>query len=278
MSLNIDKIKEAASFIKSQTSYEAKVGLILGSGLGVLVEHLQNKEEYTFSEIPHMPPSTVEGHEGKIVIGTLKGVSIIALQGRLHYYEGYDMSQVTFPIRLLKCLGITHLIITSACGGINEKLYPGAFMIVNDHLNLMGTNPLIGKNEDEFGPRFPDMSDAYNSTFRAYAHKISQQQNIKVEQGVHAAITGPYYFSNAELKMVQTLGADSIGMSMVPEVIVAVHTSIKCLGIACITDMAVPDTTIEKLTHEKVMEQAEKSRPNFINLVSALVENIDQIL
>lgn len=278
MSLNIDNIKEAASFIRDQTSNQAKVGLILGSGLGVLVNHLENKEEYPFSEIPHMPLSTVEGHEGKIVVGTLNGVEVITLQGRLHYYEGYNMNQVTFPIRVLKSLGITHLIITSACGGLNKNLYPGAFMIVNDHLNLMGTNPLIGENEDELGPRFPDMSDAYNAEFRSYAHKISEQVNIKVEQGVHAAITGPYYFSNAELKMVHTLGADSIGMSMVPEVIVAVHASIKCLGIACITDMAVPDTDIEKLTHEKVMEQAEKSRPNFINLVSALVENIDQII
>lgn len=272
------QIEEASDYLKSKIITKPKIGLVLGSGLGVMVEELQEKQTFSFEEIPHMKSSTVEGHQGQIVIGKLQGQDVIVLHGRLHYYEGYSMQEITFPIRLFKKLGVSHLIVTSACGGLSEHLHAGSLMIIEDHLNLMGTNPLIGQNLDDFGPRFPDMSDAYNAEFRSFAMEVGKKESIDLQTGIHAAITGPYYFSNAELRMAKIVGGDSIGMSMVPEIVTAVHSNIKCLGIACITDMAIPDSDIEKLTHEKVLEQAQKARPTFIKYMNALVQNIDSIL
>ena len=195
------------------------------------------------------------------------------MQGRVHYYEGYSMQEITFPVRVMKMLGAGTLIVTSACGGLNPKLYPGALMFVTDHVNFMGTNPLIGDNYEELGPRFPDMSGAYNSELVVLGKSVSQKLDIETFEGIHTAVTGPYYFSKAELNIVRNFNSDSIGMSMVPEVIVANHSGMKVMGIACITDMATPDLH-EPLDHETVVAVANKTRPKFIKLVSKIVEDI----
>ncbi len=270
----LDQIKEATSNIQSKTQYQPTIGLILGSGLGVLADQIEDAEKYPYERIPHFPVSTVEGHAGQLVIGKLKGKSVIAMQGRLHFYEGYSMKEITFPVRVMKALGVNTLIVTNACGGLNEDLYPGALMFIRDHVNLMGTNPLIGENHDELGTRFPDMSQAYNKELIALGKQVAKDLEIDTKEGVYSAITGPYYLSEAELIMVKRIGSDTIGMSTIPETIVAVHAGIKVLGISCVTDMAVPEAGLEPLTHEKVVEIANKTRPKFIKLVSGIVDRM----
>ncbi len=269
----LQSITEAATLIKSRSSVSPQIGLILGSGLGSMADRIENATKIPYSEIPHFPVSTVAGHSGTLVIGTLNGKEVVAMQGRIHYYEGYTMQQITFPVRVMKALGIEQLIVTNASGGINPKLYPGALMFIEDHINYMGSNPLMGENHDELGPRFPDMSRAYDEEMISTGKSAAEELAIEVFTGVHTAVSGPYYFSKAELRMVQGFGSDSIGMSTVPEVIVAVHTGIRCLGICCITDSAVPDD-LEPLDHETVVEVANKTRPKFIALVSRIIEKL----
>ncbi|MGO1651958.1 purine-nucleoside phosphorylase, partial [Senegalia sp. (in: firmicutes)] len=211
----LKNIKQTKDFIEEKINIEPKIGLILGSGLGTLANEIENPVKIKYEDIPNFPISTVEGHEGQLVIGKLEGKLVIAMQGRFHYYEGYSMNEITFPVRIMKALGVETIIVTNACGGMNKELYPGALMIINDHINFMGDNPLIGKNFEELGPRFPDMSHAYDKDLINITKKVGEDLNIELKSGIYAAISGPYYFSRAELKMLRAIGGDTIGMSTV---------------------------------------------------------------
>ncbi|QUH26589.1 purine-nucleoside phosphorylase [Serpentinicella alkaliphila] len=270
----LNKVREAKEHIESEITVKPQVGLILGSGLGTLADEIKNPIILDYDEIPHFPISTVEGHAGNLVIGELEGKIVVAMKGRFHYYEGYSMQEVTFPVRVMKALGIEHIIITNACGGLNSKLYPGALMIINDHINFTGDNPLIGRNYEEFGPRFPDMSTAYNKDLIKLAHKVGKEIGVETFEGVYISISGPNYLSKAELSMMINFGADTVGMSTVPEVIVANHMGMKILGISCVTDMAIPNQ-LESISHEQVMEVANKTRPKFISLVKGILNEVN---
>ncbi|MBV7276140.1 purine-nucleoside phosphorylase [Clostridium sp. PL3] len=267
------KIKEAADFILKKINHKPELGLILGSGLGAIADQIENPEFYPYGEIPHFPVSTVQGHAGRLVVGTLEGKTVVAMQGRFHYYEGYPIQEVTFPVRVMKALGIQTLIVTNAAGASNPEFNPGDLMIIKDHINLAGANPLMGKNLDEFGPRFPDMSDAYNKDLRNKVKFIAQQLNISVQEGVYAWFSGPTYETPAEVKMAQVLGADAVGMSTVPEVIVANHSGIKVIGISCLTNMAA-GILDQPLNHTEVMETSELVREKFINLMKNIIKEI----
>lgn len=267
------KIAEAVAYIRSQSKVQPQIGMILGSGLGSLADTIEDADRLDYHDIPHFPTSTVAGHAGKLVLGKLQGKQVVAMQGRFHFYEGYTQQELTFPVRVFKELGVEIMVVTNACGGLRDFLYPGALMLIRDHINFTGSNPLIGENEDELGPRFPDMSSAYDRDLMALARKSAENIDIKVEEGVYTAASGPYYLSKAELSMVRGFGSDTIGMSTVPEVIVAVHTGIRVLGISCVTDMAIPET-MSPPTHEHVVAVANETRPKFIRLVTEIVKNI----
>lgn len=269
----LEKIEETSLFIREKIDFTPDIGLILGSGLGTLADEIQNPISIPYESIPNFPISTVVGHEGKLVLGTLEGKKVVAMQGRFHYYEGYSMEEVTFPVRVMKAIGVKMLLVTNACGGMNKELYPGALMLIDDHINFTGDNPLIGHNFDELGPRFPDMSRAYDKDFISLAEKVGKKLGIETKRGVYASISGPYYFSKAELKMLRNTGADTIGMSTVPEVIVARHADIKVLGISCVTDMAIADE-LESISHEQVVKVANETRPKFIKLVKGIIDEV----
>jgi len=264
------KIKEAVHALNERTDRIPDVGLILGSGLGVLAEVVEPSTVVPYGDIPHFPVSTVEGHAGRLVIGALSGKRVIAMQGRFHYYEGYSQQDVTFPIYVMSALGVKTLFVTNAAGGMNPQFSPGDLMIIRDHLNLTGDNPLIGPNDDELGPRFPDMSQAYAPFLRQLAERTAEEIGIHVQSGVYAGISGPSFMTPEELIMLRKLGADAVGMSTVPEVIVANYLGMDVLGITCITDMAIGEE-LEPLTHEQVIEVAERTRPTFIHLVTSLL-------
>lgn len=270
----LDAINYSAKFIKSKTKHKPKIGLILGSGLGELANEIEDAVKIPYGKIPDFPISTVEGHAGQLVIGTLEGKEVIAMQGRFHYYEGYSMRELTFPVRVMKALGVELLLVTNACGGMNKSFAPGDLMVITDHLNMTGDNPLIGENFDELGPRFPDMSHAYTPELVSFVEETANSLNINIQKGVYAGITGPTYMSGAELIMLRKLGGDVIGMSTVPEVIVARHASIKVIGISCITDMAIGEE-IQGITHEEVVEVANKTKPKFIKLVRELIAKVE---
>jgi purine-nucleoside phosphorylase len=264
------KVSETVGSIRSQCRHQPALGLILGSGLGVFAESIRDSTVLPYSSLPHFPSSTVAGHSGTLVIGRVHDVPVVALQGRIHLYEGYSVEQVVFAVRVLGLLGIHQLIVTNAAGGINTAFAPGDLMLITDHINLMGTNPLIGPNLDELGPRFPDMSDAYDRTMRAVALEVAQKQGIALRQGVYIGLQGPSYETPAEIRMCRLLGADAVGMSTVPEVIVANHMGIRVLGISCITNMAA-GILPQKLTHTEVVDTAEKVRETFESLLNAII-------
>lgn len=265
---------EASTFIESKINFNPEIGLILGSGLGSLANEIEEALVIKYEDIPNFPISTVEGHEGQLVVGNLQGKKVIAMQGRFHYYEGYSMQQVTFPVRVMKALGIKMLLVTNACGGMNPELYPGALMFIEDHINFTGDNPLIGSNDETLGPRFPDMSHAYDKELIELGEKVGKKIGIETKKGIYVAISGPNYMSAAELSMLRKLGADTLGMSTVPEVIVAKHAGLKVLGISCVTDMAIADT-LEPLEHEKVVEVANQTKPKFIRLVKNIIQEVN---
>ncbi len=267
------KIHTAREFIESKINTTPEIGLILGSGLGSLANEIENPTIIPYDQIPNFPISTVEGHEGQLVIGKLEGKNVIAMQGRFHFYEGYSLQEVTFPVRVMKELGVKILMVTNACGGMNPELYPGALMIIEDHINFTGGNPLIGPNDEDLGPRFPDMSTAYDKEFIHLAEQAGQELGIETKKGIYVAISGPNYMSAAELKMLRKFGADTLGMSTVPEVIVARHGGLRVLGISCVTDMAIADT-LEPLEHERVVEIANQTRPKFIRLVKGILQKV----
>lgn len=268
-----EKIERAAEFIKQKIDGNPEVGLILGSGLGVLAEEIENPIIIPYHDIPEFPVSTVEGHAGQLVIGHLGGKKVVAMQGRFHYYEGYSMEKVTFPVRVMKLLGVEQLIVTNAAGSVNESYVPGDLMIITDHINLMGNNPLIGMNEERFGPRFPDMSEAYNKELRAKAKKVATKIGLDVKEGVYIGNTGPTYETPAEVRMARTLGGDAVGMSTVPEVIVARHSGMKVLGISCLTNMAA-GILDQPLSHVEVIETTEKVKSSFLEFVKSIVKDL----
>ena len=266
------RAKEAAQYIKDQGVDALEVGLILGSGLGELADEIEDRVVIQYTDIPSFPVSTVEGHAGQLVCGTLGGKKVIALQGRFHYYEGYTMEVVTFPIRVMSELGVESMIVTNAAGGVNRDFTPGDLMMITDHINFFGTNPLIGANDEERGPRFPDLSQAYDLEYQTFIKEAATELDLPLKEGVYFGMTGPTYESPAEIRMISTLGGDSVGMSTVPEVIVARHAGIRVAGISCITNFAAG--LGGELNHEDVIEVSTKIRSSFKSLVVTLLEKM----
>lgn len=268
-----EKIQESAKFIKGRISSIPKTAVILGSGLGDIVNSIENKEYIPYENIPNFPKVTVKGHKGNLVFGTIGGKKLLAMQGRFHYYEGYSMKQVVYPIYVMKTLGIKNLIVTNAAGGCNKTFDPGTLMLITDFINNIGDNPLIGANDERFGERFPDMSEPYKVSLIKKAGQIAKGLNISFRKGVYAATSGPYFETAAEVRALSKLGADAIGMSTVPETIVANYLGMDVLGISCITNMA---TGIQefKHSHESVMEVARLASRNFCTWVENIVKEI----
>ena len=269
----LTQIKASADFILSKSNYKPEIGLILGSGLGSLADSIENPEFYNYSDIPNFPTSTVEGHAGRLVIGTLGGKQVIAMQGRFHYYEGYSLEKVTFPVRVMKLLGVSKLVVTNAAGAVNKDFMPGDLMVITDHINFCGSNPLFGHNLDEFGPRFPDMSEAYNLVLRNKVLAACKDLGIELKQGVYVMFSGPTYETPAEVRFARVMGGDAVGMSTVPEVIVANHSGIKTVGISCLTNMAA-GILDQPLNHEEVIETSARVKNDFIKLMNRVIEVI----
>lgn len=269
----IDRIDQTREYLREQIEFEPEIGLILGSGLGDLADRIEGSIEIEYKDIPNFPVSTVEGHEGKLVFGKLKGKSVVAMKGRFHYYEGYELEEVTFPVRVMKRLGVEKLIVTNAAGGSNTDFKPGDLMIIEDHINFALRNPLIGINHEELGSRFPDMSRAYDREMMESAKEVAKNLGIDLKSGVYAWVTGPSYETPSEVRMLRRLGVDAVGMSTVPEVIVARHGNIRVLGISCITNMA--SGILDKpLDHSEVIETSEIARDKFISLILGTIEAI----
>ena len=268
----LEKIQETADFIKSKVNVLPKTGIILGTGLGNLVTQITDKLEIPYETIPNFPVSTVEGHSGKLIFGKLGDVNVLAMQGRFHYYEGYDMKQVTFPVRVMKALGIENLMVSNAAGGMSPDFEIGDLMIIRDHINFFPEHPLHGKNI-EYGPRFPDMSEAYSKDLIDKALEIAKEKGIKVQQGVYIGTQGPTFETPAEYKMFHILGADAVGMSTVPEVIVANHCGIKVFGVSVITDLGVEGKIVE-VSHEEVQKAADEAQPRMTTIMREMINRI----
>lgn len=266
----LDKINQTRDFLQEKGMAAPEFGLILGSGLGELAEEVENAIVLDYAEIPNWGRSTVVGHAGKLVYGDLAGRKVLALQGRFHYYEGNPLEVVTFPIRVMKALGCQGVLVTNAAGGIGFG--PGTLMAISDHINLTGQNPLIGANLDDFGPRFPDMSNAYSKDYRQTAHQVAQKLGIKLDEGVYIGVTGPSYETPAEIRAFKTMGADAVGMSTVPEVIVAAHSGLKVLGISAITNHAAGFQ--DELNHEEVVAVTQRIKADFKGLVKAVLAEL----
>lgn len=266
----LETIKSTANFIKDKVSIQPKAGIILGTGLGGLVNEIDVKHELPYETIPNFPVSTVEGHSGKLIFGYLNGVEVVAMQGRFHFYEGYSMQQVVFPVRVMKYLGVKRLFISNASGGVNPDFEIGDIMIQTDHINQMGTNPLIGPNLNELGVRFPDMSEAYDKEMIKLADQIAAENNINVQHGVYVGLTGPTLETPSEYLYVRKIGGDTVGMSTVPEVIAARHMQIPCFAISIITDLGVPGKIVE-VTHEDVQQVAEEVQPKMTFIMKELI-------
>ena len=268
----LEKINQSVQFIQEKTGSKPEVGIILGTGLGGLVREIEISHILPYQEIPNFPVSTVEGHQGKLIFGKISGKSVVAMQGRFHFYEGYNMQEVTFPVRVMKYLGIKNLLVSNASGGVNPDFEIGDLMILNDHINLI-PNPLIGKNHPEFGARFPDMSETYDKELIAKAVSIAQKNNIKVQQGVYTSVTGPTLETPAEYKYFRIIGSDAVGMSTVPEIIVAHQMGIPCFAISIITDLGVPGRIV-KVTHADVQGVAEKAEPLMTLIMKELIADL----
>jgi len=266
-------IREAADYIGTRTSIRPEIGLVLGSGLGVLADSILNATTIDYGDIPHFPVSTVEGHAGELLIGTLAGKPVLLMKGRFHMYEGYGPETVSFPVRVMKALGVKTLLVTNAAGGINASFKPGDLMLISDHINFMFKNPLIGPNDPEVGVRFPDMSEAYSKRLRALARRVGESLGVTFQEGVYAGLLGPTYETPAEIRMLRTLGADAVGMSTVPETIAARHSGIEVLGISCISNMAA-GMLDQPLSHHEVMETAELVKETFIRVVNGIVAEL----
>jgi purine-nucleoside phosphorylase len=266
----LEKIKQTADYLRSKVSDMPTTAIILGTGLGALVDYIEDKQYIPYSEIPNFPISTVEGHSGNLIFGTLGGKRVMAMQGRFHYYEGYDMKQVTFPVRVMKALGVETLFVSNAAGGMNKNFKVGDVMIITDHINLFPENPLRGKNYAELGPRFPAMTEPYDKKLIALADQIAAEGNIRLVHGVYVGTPGPTFETPAEYEYFRVIGGDAVGMSTVPEVIVARHADMKVFGVSVITDLGGKDIT-EVPTHEEVQRAAEHAQPTVVAIMRELV-------
>lgn len=268
-----ERAEHAARTVRARCGEDVRVGLVLGSGLGAFADELEDAVAIPYEDIPGFARSTVEGHAGRLVAGRVGGVAVAAMQGRFHYYEGYTLEEVTFPVRVFKLLGAESLVLTNAAGGLNNTLKQGALMLINDHLNLLGASPLRGPNDARFGPRFPDLSEVYDRAFQETAVQEAHAMELELRRGIYAALHGPNYETPAEIRMLRALGADAVGMSTVPEAIVARHMSMRVLGISCITNMAagVLDRPID---HAEVMETGESVRETFSELLRRVIPKL----
>ena len=266
-----DRVQAAAAVVRGQSALVPEIGIILGTGLGGLAREIVVEAEVPYGEIPGFPLSTVETHAGRLLLGRLGGRPVVAMQGRFHRYEGYDLQQVTFPVRVLHALGARTLIVSNACGGMNPLWGPGDLVLLSDHINLLGDNPLVGPNDERLGPRFPDMSAPYDPGLRALARKAALELGIPLREGVYVAVPGPNLETRAEYRMLRAIGADVVGMSTVPEVIVAGHQGMRTIGISIITDQCLPDA-LEPADIDRIIATAGRAEPHLTRLIAALVE------
>jgi purine-nucleoside phosphorylase len=267
----VERIDAAARAVRARFARRPRVALVLGTGLGGLAEAMQVETAIDYADIPSFPLSTVESHAGRLLCGTLRGQTIVAMQGRFHRYEGYSLAQVTFPIRVLRALGAEILIVSNACGGMRADWAPGDLMLIADHINLLGDNPLVGPNDEALGPRFPDMSDPYDPALRTLARTVAAGQGIRLHEGVYVAVSGPNLETRAEYRWLRGIGADVVGMSTVPEVIVAVHGGFRVLGVSVITDQCLPES-LEPASIERILAVAAIAEPRLTALVAGVVE------
>ncbi len=275
VSLLRQHMQEAVEVIRLTTSARPSIGIILGTGLGELAERIEQECAIPYENIPHFPVSTVESHRGRLIFGRLSGREVVAMQGRFHYYEGYTMQQITFPVRVMHALGVRTLIVSNAAGGLNPLFRRGDLMIIVDHINLMGDNPLIGPNDESLGPRFPDMSQPYSQRLIALAEELALELRLKVQKGVYVALTGPSLETRAEYRFLRFIGADAVGMSTVPEVIVARHMNMEVFGLSIITDECFPDA-LQPLSLEEVLQAARTAEPKMTRLISELVARLPE--
>ena len=269
----LEQIKETVQYINSRIDLVPEFGIVLGTGLGGLVNEIQVAGTISYKDIPNFPVSTVKGHEGKLIFGILGGKNVVAMQGRFHYYEGYTMKEVTFPIRVMKFLGIKLLILSNAAGGVNPDYEIGDLMIIKDHINLMGNNPLLGKNDTGLGPRFPDMSDAYDKNIIRHATRIARIHNIHFQVGIYAAVTGPTFETPSEYKYIRILGADAVGMSTVPETIAARHMELPVFAVSVISDLGVEGKIVE-ISHDDVIDAASIAEPKMTLVIKEMITNL----
>ena len=273
MSELISNINETLEVIRKHTSEKYPIGIILGTGLGGLVKEMEVSHEIKYDALPHFPISTVESHHGKLIFGKVNGKNVVAMQGRFHFYEGYTMQQITYPVRVMKFLGVETLLVSNACGGMNPLFRRGDVMIMVDHINMLGDNPLIGKNEDELGPRFPDMSEPYNLELIELAESIALENKIKVQKGVYIAVPGPNLETKAEYRFLRATGADVVGMSTIPENIVANHMGMKVLGISIVTDECFPDA-LKPVNVEEIIATAMQAEPKMTLIMKELIKRL----
>jgi purine-nucleoside phosphorylase len=266
-----EQVQETVNYIKEKTGFTPEYGVILGSGLGSFTDDIQIEFTLPYSEIPNFPVSTVQGHKGALVFGTIGDKKVVAMQGRFHFYEGYDMKQVTFPVRVMKFLGVTKLVVSNASGGVNPNYEVGSIVLITDHINMMPEHPLRGKNDERFGPRFVNMSEPYSRAMIAKAKTIAKENNIMVQDGVYMGLQGPTFETLSEYRMVKNIGADCVGMSTVPEVIVARHMELETFGLSVITDMG-DEENIDEVNHAEVLKAAEKAEPSVRLLIKELIK------
>ncbi len=268
-----ERMDEATTFIKSKTALSPQIGIILGTGLGSLTGMIDQETVLSYKDIPFFPISTVESHAGNLILGQLHDKKVVAMQGRFHYYEGYNMEQITFPVRVMKSLGASILVVSNACGGLNPLFEAGELFVISDHINLLGDNPLIGANDESLGPRFPDMYACYDRKLIALAEEEALELKVKLHKGVYVAVAGPNLETAAEYRFLRMIGADVVGMSTVPEVIVARHQNMRVLGLSIVTDMGLPDC-LEPTNLERIIATANKSEPILRNLMSRIIEKV----
>jgi purine-nucleoside phosphorylase len=268
-----DRVERAASVVRKHTEDRPEVGIILGTGLGGLADEIEGAVSIAYQEIPGFPLSTVESHAGRLLVGRMGTRAVVAMQGRFHRYEGYDLAEVTFPVRVIRALGAGTLIVSNACGGMNPLWAPGDLVLLSDHINLLGDNPLVGLNDERLGPRFPDMSDPYDPELRALARAAALRLGLILREGVYVAVPGPSLETRAEYRMLRTLGADVVGMSTVPEIIVAAHSGMRALGISIITDQCLPDA-LEPADIGKIIATAARAEPALTRLIGSIVEHL----
>jgi purine-nucleoside phosphorylase len=273
MSSTFEMIQEAKSAVEERCALAPEIGIILGTGLGRLAETIEAATAIPYRDIPHFPLSTVEQHAGKLILGSLSGKNVIAMQGRFHFYEGYSLQQIVFPIRVMKFMNVKTLIVSNACGGLNPLFSPGTIMVITDHINLLPGNPLIGPNDPRIGLRFPDMSEPYSRRLVDLVASVAMENKIRVERGVYAAMTGPSLETRAEYRMLRTLGADAIGMSTVPEVIAAVHAGMQVLGLSVVTDSCLPDA-LEPADIGKIIAAADRTEPLLVTLIRKTIARL----